>query len=371
MEARFRLANDNIASPQIKLLPRLRRSKLQLTTFWQLWFSRWLEFMEAGFDNYQAFTAMLKNSNSQEECVLTFQCIQRLEEGRSLIDVLFGFRHQVNIHLLQQLKFAEQSGALESVLADIKRYYEARVEQHKQTQAAMRYPYLVVILGLLLFTGLKLFILPKFAELYNQGQAELPPLTQFVLTPSEVVKDFAFDTLVYILSFALTLGCLLYLRYIQNSRLQFWLWRQLPAGHSLYLKSIAEELTILARATAHHIPLQDSTEQLALHANNALRRAIWIEFSDALKKGKNLAQCFAMLKLPLVHQATLAAAVESGSLVPALNRVASKLNEARNAKQKIKLELIPQMFMIALSLFTAAIMAALYLPLFQMGLAVG
>ncbi len=103
------------------------------------------------------------------------------------------------------IKIGEESGKIEDVLNEIKRYYERRIKQKRQVQAALTYPVMVLLTAVVAVGFMLNVIVPMFEEVFNRFQGELPLLTQKIIDASDWMAKYAWlllllSPLLYMLS---------------------------------------------------------------------------------------------------------------------------------------------------------------------------
>lgn len=93
---------------------------------------------------------------------------------------------ELYIHLIE---VGEMAGILDEILFRLSGYMEKRYSLKQKIRMAMVYPSLVmtVAVGAMLF--LLLLIVPSFAEMYSDFDAELPGSTRFILSVSQFLTD--------------------------------------------------------------------------------------------------------------------------------------------------------------------------------------
>ena len=94
------------------------------------------------------------------------------------------------------LRAGERSGNLDRVLGQYIAYQKVSRSFRKKLLAALVYPAFLVVALTFLVSVVVWWIIPKFALLYSDLGAQLPPLTQAVIAFSEAVRKFAPEILV-------------------------------------------------------------------------------------------------------------------------------------------------------------------------------
>src|SRR4030095_16199656 len=82
----------------------------------------------------------------------------------------------------------EAAGILDDVLDRLATQIEKEANLKRRVKSAMVYPTLVITFAFLVLIGMLLFIVPIFQKLYKQFNGQLPKLTQFMITSSELLR---------------------------------------------------------------------------------------------------------------------------------------------------------------------------------------
>src|SRR6185436_16087109 len=84
----------------------------------------------------------------------------------------------------------EKSGSLAEVLERYVNYQKMILAVRKKVIVSLIYPSLLIVLVIALVIFLVTYVVPNFAELYASMQAELPPLTQFLVYIGLAAKNY-------------------------------------------------------------------------------------------------------------------------------------------------------------------------------------
>src|SRR6516164_11018042 len=93
----------------------------------------------------------------------------------------------------------EKSGNLEEVMGRYIAFQRLAVSFRKKLTASLVYPALLVLMVVVMLTFLITFVVPQFANLYNQLGVELPPLTMVMLSIGTNAQHYAPYVLVALL----------------------------------------------------------------------------------------------------------------------------------------------------------------------------
>ncbi|OSI06685.1 type II secretion system protein F, partial [Neisseria canis] len=85
----------------------------------------------------------------------------------------------------------ETGGVLESLLDKLAVYKEKTQAIKKKVKSALTYPIAIVVVAVVLVFIMMVFVLPAFGEVYSSMGAELPGLTQIVMSISDFFVKYA------------------------------------------------------------------------------------------------------------------------------------------------------------------------------------
>ena len=83
----------------------------------------------------------------------------------------------------------EAGGVLDETLKRLAKLLEENARLQNQLKAAMGYPVTVLAIAVLVFLGMTIFLIPTFADIFDQLGAELPVFTQMMLNLSKLLRS--------------------------------------------------------------------------------------------------------------------------------------------------------------------------------------
>ena len=90
--------------------------------------------------------------------------------------------------MINMVKAGEVGGFLDAVLLQLATNYEAEVKLRGKIKSAMTYPTVVFVMAILAVTGMLIFIVPVFANLFKQLGGTLPAPTRLLVFMSHSLK---------------------------------------------------------------------------------------------------------------------------------------------------------------------------------------
>ncbi len=116
-----------------------------------------------------------------------------IRHGASLSAALARHPHVFDSLCLGMVRAGEAAGALDTVLERLATLAEKRLNARARLRAALTYPCVVLVVAVSILTGLLVFVVPKFEQIFADllHGAALPPLTQAVISLSRGVQMHA------------------------------------------------------------------------------------------------------------------------------------------------------------------------------------
>lgn len=106
------------------------------------------------------------------------QILLDVKGGIALNEALAKHPHVFNKLYVNMVRAAELGGILDLILDRLATFLEYETEIRAKIKSAMMYPVLVLIFSMIMLFALFTFVLPKFKEIFNGMDVELPPMTK-------------------------------------------------------------------------------------------------------------------------------------------------------------------------------------------------
>ncbi len=103
---------------------------------------------------------------------------QEVTEGKSLSDAMAKQPRIFSDLYINMVRAGEQSGSLVEVLRRMAAHFEQFATVQQKFTSALIYPAMVVCVGILLITLFMIFLMPKFVDIFNGFNIDLPLPTQ-------------------------------------------------------------------------------------------------------------------------------------------------------------------------------------------------
>ncbi len=345
-------------------LPGLNNKKVKLETF-LVFNQQFLTLIRSGLPILGSIELLAKRQKNLVFAAQLTDVAQRVRTGES-ISGAFQAQGSFPPIYVTTLMAGEKSGNLEEVLSRYLSFQRITLTFGKKLKGALIYPALLVCLVIGLFFFLIGFVVPRFAQLYDQIGSKLPTLTLFMLALGHGVQD-------YILYAIPVLAALIYfgLRWSKTERASRLIDRiriSLPIFGDIWLKyQVALFSRTLSTLLQGGLPLVPSLETSAKSiASRRVSDAIGLSVTS-VREGLGLSRSLEATKIfPELSVEMMEVGESTGALPAMLNSVAEFYEEDVQTALTAALSLIEPMILLIMGVVVVTIMISLYLPIFSL-----
>jgi type IV pilus assembly protein PilC len=295
-----------------------------------------------------------------------------IKQGDSFSASIKKMPHLFSPLFIAMIEAGERTGALDTMLERLTKYLGAQDRLQKKIISAIAYPSAVLLFFFFAIGVMTLFLIPKFKDMYSSFNATLPPFTLAVFG----VSDFLIRYIVFIIG-----GIFLIIFYINGVLLRSKrgklifdsLVLKMPIFGNILLKAAVSKFTrTFATLLGQGIAVPESLELVGRTAGNAVIEEASIKVSKMIVEGEKIPEAFrkAVIFPPLVIQMA-SIGTESGNLPELFDKTADFYEEEVDIFLGIMSSLIEPVLIVVLGLVLAVFIVALYLPIFNLGSAMG
>jgi len=329
-------------------------------------FSRQLATMlSAGLPIVQAIAILERQTENKKFKNILKEIRSDVEGGSSFSDALDKHKSFSRLYV-NLVRAGETSGTLDSVLDRLATFLEKDLELRGKIKSAMTYPVIVLVFAFIITYFLMVGIVPMFAGILTDLGSELPLLTRVLI----IIADFLQHGILYIIGFALIsyFAFRYYYATERGRRVIDSLKLRMPVFGNLNKKSAIARFSrtfgLLVSSGVNVIEAMDITRGTA---GNAVVEDILGETKESIQVGEPIHST--LLRYPQVFppmvSSMIAIGEETGALDTMLQKVADFYErEVDEAVSSLTAAIEPVMI-IVLGAIVGAIVAGMFLPLFQ------
>ncbi|GGA82885.1 MSHA biogenesis protein MshG [Neiella marina] len=145
---------------------------------------------KAGVPLLAAISGLAEASHSAQMKRTLEDLGEQLESGRTLSTSMAAHPKVFSRMYVSMVHVGENTGQLEETFFQLAQYLEKEQETRRRIKAAIRYPIFVIIAITIALVVLNIMVIPKFAEMFAQFNAELPWSTRFLIGMSDMFVNY-------------------------------------------------------------------------------------------------------------------------------------------------------------------------------------
>jgi type IV pilus assembly protein PilC len=327
---------------------------------------QFLTLIRAGLPILQALELLIKRQKDKFLKQILENVHDRVKGGELLSDA-FAAQGVVPKIYTTNLMAGEKSGNMDEVLTRYINFQRLAMTFRKKLLVSLIYPTLLVSVVLIMVTFLFTYVVPKFADLFNSLDAQLPSITLFMLAVGQNSQKYAPFVLI-----GLVLTALLLWRWKSTDRGADRIDRailSLPLLGEIRLKhQVASFSRMLSTLLQGGLPLVPALETAGSSMTsrrilNGVTRA-----GSRVREGQSLASSLEEQNIfPDLAVEMIEVGESTGALPAMLNSVAEFYEEDVQTALGASMALIEPTILIIMAIFVGGVLISLYLPIFTLG----
>ena len=260
----------------------------------------------------------------------------------------------------------ERSGSLADVLERFITYQKLALSVRKKLIVSLIYPALLIFLVIGLIVFLVTYVVPNFAELYKNLDAQLPAATLFLIAIGTTARSYVLGG--FVLLILGIIGFRYWARTPAGSETVDRFLLKLPMVGEVWLKyQVAQFSRMLGTLLVGGIPLMQalntSAESLGTPVlKNVLQQAVkLVREGQSLSSSMRTTGIFPSLSLDMIEVGE-----STGALPAMLTSVAEFYEDDVSTRVTALLSLIEPIIMLIMAIFVGFVLISLYLPIFSL-----
>jgi type IV pilus assembly protein PilC len=154
----------------------------------QIFSRQFATMIEAGLNVVQALVILEQQTEDPYFATVVRELRADVEGGLLLSQAMTRHPKIFDRLFVSMVEAGEAAGILDEVLDRVALHIEKSTQIKRRVKGAMLYPLMVLSFASLVLTGLLLFLVPVFVNIFSQLGGDLPKLTQYVVAVSDLLK---------------------------------------------------------------------------------------------------------------------------------------------------------------------------------------
>ncbi|MGY3777469.1 type II secretion system F family protein [Isobaculum melis] len=310
---------------------------------------------------------MLEKQTKKGKFQLILEEVRKdLENGESLSASYRKHPNAFPTLLVSVISVAELSGALESNLQQMAKYYEKTLENKSSMITAMMYPLMMLLAAVGVGVFLMVSIVPMFAAFFESFNAPLPAITKATMAISAFISTKGY---IIVLALIVIISSFSVAKRNPVFKLKWDAFKlKIPVfGEFIQKSDFAVFMTTMSTLLSSSVPMVNALKMSKDVASNGCIREVISKCELEIEQGGRLSNIF--LDSPIVPM-ILSQMVEIGEKTGSLEDMLARLSiifekEVDESSKRIKTVLEP-LVMVVIAGIVGFIVAAIMLPMFSM-----
>jgi type IV pilus assembly protein PilC len=273
--------------------------------------------------------------------------------------------------MISLIRASEASGTMGAMLERISSYMAKEAQTRRTVRGALTYPAVMLTMVLLVTVFLLAFVMPRFADVYQQRDAALPAPTQMLMTFSDLMVNYWYAWIG--LAIAAAVGLALGVRTEAGKRLIDWLKLHIPVLGPIFRKLyVTRGCRTMGTMLAAGVPILDMVQIVRDVTVNRYYEDLWDDVDERLQRGSQLSD--ALFDSPLFPRSVsqmIYAGEKSGRLSSTLEKIAHFTEEEFDAQVKQSTQYLEPALVVAMGSIIGFVAIALLLPIFSVSSTMG
>ncbi len=322
--------------------------------------------LRAGSGVVPAMTAIKRQMKKPDQVVLLDRIVADLEEGNTLTDAFRRHPSTFDASYCAIVAAGEASGALDKMFERPSMIVGKRRAMRKKIMGALAYPAMLIVMCVSILLVLLLFVLPRFAGMFEQLGVDAPATTKVLLATGAMVREH------WLIGLGLVAGMGFLTSWLLTSdRGRQWLTDvqlNIPLIGGLRSRLIQGQiLRTLGSLLESGVGLLEALGLARESTRNARFRRLFNNLEVVVTSGGQPSTAFEESGLvePYICQA-VRTGEDSGNLGGALTYCADILDETNEELVGVVTRLIEPIILIGMGLVVGFVAISLFLPLFDL-----
>jgi type IV pilus assembly protein PilC len=322
--------------------------------------------IDAGLPLVQCLDILGMQETDKTFSAIILQARSDVESGASLADAMRKHPKTFDPLFTNMIAAGEAGGILDTILKRLATYIEKRIKLSNQVKSAVVYPAAVFAIAGLVVGVILWKVIPTFASLFSGLGAELPVPTRVVIALSEnLVRLFPF---LLVLGGAAVYGFRLYYGTGMGRRMMDGILLKMPVLGPIVRKiAVARFCRTLGTLVSSGVPTLDGLEITAKAAGNAVVEDAVMLTRKRIERRETLSASLKETGVfpPMVTQ-MIGVGEATGALDTMLAKIADFYEDEVDTAVAGLLTLLEPIMIALLGAIVAAILIAMYLPIFDL-----
>ena len=329
--------------------------------------------IDAGLPLLQSLNVLSKQEPNENLRATITALADSVQGGSTFSDALGAYPRMFNRLFVNMVKAGEIGGVLEVVLRRLAEYQEKANKLRGKIVSAMVYPIIIMVIAVGILVFLMLVIVPKFKEMFEGQNMDLPAFSQFVFNFSD---NCMADTIIPIIPNALVAIAFIMIVIVSLS-----MWRRTPKGgrivdafmlkipklgHLNQVNAVARFSRTFGTLVSSGVPILQALMITRDTSGNVIVSDAVTKIHDSVREGESIVTPMTTSSIfPPMVISMVDVGEETGRLPDMLMRVAEVYDEEVDNSVTALTAMLEPLMIVFLALIVGSIVLAMFMPMME------
>ncbi len=328
--------------------------------------------IKAGVPIVDSLNSLKQSAFSKQFVKVLDGLVESIASGLSLSDSMKKSDGVFGPMVINLVRAGEEGGVLDEVLDRLALFYEKRQKLKNKVKGALIYPVTTVFVAIFVMSAMLIFVVPKFKEIFESQGQELPAITQFVVNLSENFMNNTIPIFSVIIG-----GPVIFLILYRSGAITFpvdkFVFKIPLFGDLIKRGSLARLCRTLSVLLKSGVRLNESLEISKKTIENVYFQKILDSVKDDIVVGKPFSSPLKKHSsfFPSLAVQMVSTGEKTGNLDTMLESMADFYEDEVEATADQLTSLLEPMIIVVLGGMIGFLVVSMFMPIFQLGSAVG
>jgi len=336
-------------------------------------FTRQLATMiDAGLPLVQCLDILGNQTENKTLAKTVNQVRSDVESGATFADALKKHPKIFDNLYCNMVAAGEAGGILDTILGRLASFMEKFAKIKGQIKSAMIYPSVILFVAVSVVALLMVVVVPMLANIFVEAKMQLPFPTRVVMAISNFLKSWGGLILLFVI-IGFFVGLRQFRKTEKGQRTTDAIALKIPVAGSLIQRvAVAKFTRTLGTLLTSGVPILEGLLIVSRTAGNKVVEDAILATRQSVSEGKTLADPLGRAKIfPAMVVSMISVGEATGALDNMLNKIADFYDDEVDSAVAALTSMLEPMLMIFLGITVGFVIVAMYMPIFQMGAAVG
>ncbi len=329
--------------------------------------------IDAGLPLLQSLNVLSKQEPNANLRATITALSDSVQGGSTFSEALSTYPKMFNRLFVNMVKAGEIGGVLEVVLRRLAEYQEKANKLRGKIVSAMVYPLIIMVIAVGILVFLMLVIVPKFKEMFEGQNMELPALSQFVFNFSDNcmhdgIIPFVPNAVVFIVALVLAgIGLTFWKRTPKGARMVDAFILKIPkVGHLNKVNAVARFSRTFGTLVSSGVPILQALIITRDTAGNVLVADAVTKIHDSVREGESIVTPMSTCPIfPPMMISMVDVGEETGQLPDMLMKVAEVYDEEVDNSVTALTAMLEPLMIVFLAVVVGGIVLAMFMPMME------